>query len=255
MTDELRSVLLAAGRGSRLQPLTNFAPKPMLPIDGVAVIERVIRQVRSNGIDDSTIIVGHRCEQLRTFVESLADTGRCEFVEQAEQNGSAHALQCAIESGMPLSDAFVAATDTWWTDEDVTAVINRFRAERPMVAMGLRRWPLEQLPHRSCVVLDEDMHVRTVLEKPDLETLVADNANESTALSGSPIYVFRSDFWPYVESVRPSPNGMFELAAALQRAIGDGHTILGIEVSDTRDITRPEDLLLHNFPYLRHAAQ
>jgi hypothetical protein len=38
----------------------------------------------------------------------------------------------------------------------------------------------------------------------------------------------------------------------LQSAIDDGHSIFGVEVSDTRDITRPTDLLRHNFPYLNN---
>lgn len=247
--DTLRAVLLAAGEGSRLRPLTDHVPKPLLPIDGRAVIDRVLEQVSALEISDVTIVLGYLGDVLRTYLDTHAPAElRLSYAEQPVRHGSADALQAARASGAPPADTLVAATDTWWLNVDVSRVASAFRDARPMVAMGLRRWPIEQLPHRSCVAVDGALRVCRVIEKPSADELASHTGE--TALSGSPLYVFRADFWPYVERVTPSSSGMVELATALQAAIDDGHPVQGVEVAATRDITRPVDMLRHNFPYL-----
>lgn len=240
-----QAVLLAAGEGSRLRPLTDHVPKPLLPIDGRAVIDTLVAQLRALGVERYIVVVGYHGDTLRTYLDRTWGAELdLRYVEQPERLGSAHALQCALAAPLERCDTIVAGTDTVWRDDDVAAVARR-DAERSLVTMALRRWPLEQLPHRSCATVDERMRVRRVLEKPTA-------AQVDSALSGSPLYVFRSAFWPYVAELGADPSGgVMELATALQRAIDDGHEVLGVEVHDTRDITRAGDLLRFNFPYLR----
>lgn len=239
------AVLLAAGQGSRLRPLTDLVPKSLLPIDGRAVIDHVIDQLRSAGVDDMTVVVGHGRELLCDHLERcgmLPATSRIAI--QHERHGSGHALQCARAHGMPSTDTVVSATDTVFPPGAVRRLMERFAAERPMIAMGVRQWPVEQLPHRSCLTVDAALRVTRVIEKPRPDEV-------TSAYSGAMLYVFREDFWPYVEALEPGPNGIVELAHALQQAIDDGHVVRGVDVGDTRDITRPADLLRENFPYLR----
>lgn len=247
MSDSLHAVLLAAGEGSRLRPLTDHVPKPLLPIDGRPVIDTLLEQLDRVGVDSWTLITGYLGDVLQQYLRARTDTGRVRWVEQAERLGSAHALQCALAQGLPHIDAVVVATDTVWRDEDVAHVVNAFRTERPMVTMGVRRWPLDQLPHRSSVGVDADGRVHAIIEKP---ASTEPTAPGSGALSGSPLYVFRADFWEYIAVLQANSRQMYELADALQAAIDDGHEVRAIEVFDTRDITRPNDLLRFNFPYL-----
>lgn len=239
-----QALLLAAGEGSRLRPLTDHVPKPLLPIDGRPVIGRLIEQLHEAGAHRFVVVIGANGDQLRRALEELAPRG-CElaFVTQPEAIGTADAIQ----RGLPELDgqlpAFVAACDTVWRDEDVRRLVDEHARMQPTVTMAARRWPLEQLPHRSCLSLDEDARVRRVIEKPSRDQV-------TSAMSGSPLYVCEPTFWPYVTAVAPSASGKLELASALQSAIDDGHVVHSVEVADTRDLTRPIDLLRYNFPYL-----
>ncbi len=251
-------LLLAAGEGSRLRPLTEHVPKPLLPIDGNAVISTLIEQLDSLlQPSDATIVVGHLGAMLERHVQNLHDRNdsprfkdaSLRFPLQEPRLGSAHALQVALEAGHPQTTTLVAATDTVFRASDLAELMNVHIREQPLVTMGARRWPISELPHRSALDLSEDMKVKRVIEKPRADSFDADNA-DATALSGSPIYVFSPDFWSYITALPAGDHGLFELATALQNAINDGHVVRAVEVHDTRDLTRPDDLLRHNFDYL-----
>jgi glucose-1-phosphate thymidylyltransferase len=242
----IQALLLAAGEGSRLRPLTDHVPKPMLPIDGQAVVERLVGQLVGAGIERMTVVVGYRGDLLRAYLERIASGLQLTFVEQAERRGTGHALQLALDAGLERTDTIMAASDTWWRDEDVSRLFERAERDHDaLVTMSLLRWPVAQLPHSMSVQLDGDERVRRVLHRVDPATEPAG----ATALSGSPLYAFRAPFWEYVEQIEPA-GGVVELATGIQHAIDDGHVVRGHEVHEARDLTRPEDLLRHNFGYL-----
>lgn len=239
-----QALLLAAGEGSRLRPLTDMVPKPLLPIDGQPVVGTLLAQLHAHGVTDFVVVVSPSGSLLRDYLERHAPEGtQVRFVEQPVAHGSADAIQHGLAAIDTAAASVIAACDTAWHDEDVGSMFVEHDSRQPLVTMAARRWPLEQLPHRSCLSLDDDGRVLRVIEKPAPDEI-------TSALSGSPLYVVDPAFWPYVEAVRPSANGKAELASALQAAIDDGEAVHSVEVSDTRDLTRPLDLLRSNFPYL-----
>ncbi len=241
-----QALLLAAGEGSRLRPLTDHVPKPMLPIDGQAVVERLIGQLVDNGIERITVVVGYRGEVLRQFLEQVALDVELAFVDQAERRGTGHALQLALAAGLERADTIMAGSDTWWRDEDVSRLFSGVASNADaLVTMSLLRWPVTKLPHSMAVQLDDDHRVERVLHRVDPQA----EPPGATALSGSPLYCFRAAFWEYVERIEPA-GGVVELATGIQQAIDDGLVVRGHEVHGARDLTRPEDLLRHNFGYL-----
>lgn len=60
-----RAVILAAGQGTRLRPLTDNMPKALVPLDGIPLIERQLRVLRGAGVTDLSVVVGYRAAQLR----------------------------------------------------------------------------------------------------------------------------------------------------------------------------------------------
>lgn len=241
------AIILAAGEGSRLRPLTDLVPKPLLPIDGEAALARVLRQVEDVGVQRVTVVVGHLGRMVRGFVEDAAPRLDLRFVEQEERRGSAHALQLATLGERPAGPCVVCAADTWWRDEDVAALVRAHDDRRPVATMALLRWPIAALPHHARVRTAADGLVERVLDRVD----PADASLGPTALSGSPLYVFEPALWDRVARVEPAePGGVVELWRALQEAVDDGEPLLGHEVHGARDLTRPDDLLRANFPYL-----
>ena len=64
----MRAILLAGGKGTRLQPFTATFPKPLVPLDDVPVIEVLAAQLREHGITDLTVVTGHLAELIRAFL-------------------------------------------------------------------------------------------------------------------------------------------------------------------------------------------
>jgi len=64
----MRAVLLAGGKGTRLQPFTAAFPKPLVPLDDTPVIELLVRQLQMFGVTDLTVVTGHLAELIKAFL-------------------------------------------------------------------------------------------------------------------------------------------------------------------------------------------
>ena len=89
----MQAVILAAGEGKRVRPLTRSRPKALLPVANRPIIEYVIEALLKNGIRDIVVVVGYRKEQV---IRSLNEVNvPITIVVQNKQLGTAHALNCA----------------------------------------------------------------------------------------------------------------------------------------------------------------
>ncbi|GAG21869.1 unnamed protein product, partial [marine sediment metagenome] len=65
----MKAIILAAGRGSRLKPLTDTIPKPLLEVNGKTILERAIDTLLEVGITDILVVVGHLAEKIKVVVD------------------------------------------------------------------------------------------------------------------------------------------------------------------------------------------
>ncbi|MEM5831339.1 MAG: sugar phosphate nucleotidyltransferase, partial [Candidatus Aenigmatarchaeota archaeon] len=86
----MQAVILAAGKGERLRPLTDYKPKALLPICNKPLIDYLIEKLRNIGIDDIAIVVAHQKEKI---IDHLKEKN-VKIIEQKEINGTAGALYC-----------------------------------------------------------------------------------------------------------------------------------------------------------------
>ena len=243
-----QAVVLAAGDGTRLRPLTDRVPKPLLPIDGQPVLGRVLTQLAANDIEDAWIVVGYRGEVIRRFLDEQSFDLNLHVVDQQPRNGSGHALQLTRSAGLPARATVVMASDTWWEDSEVEGFIERAAQDMESVAtMALLRWPIAALPGGYAVQVDTASRVQRVLYRD----ATPGEHGITTALAGSPLYVLHGELWARIDALGGAEGDVIQLADALQRAIDEGHVVRGFEFSQARDLTGPGDLLRHNFPYLQ----
>ena len=94
------AVILAAGNGSRLRPLTADLPKPLVPVRGQPLIAHALVSLRAAGIDRATVVLGYGAGQVRTAVEAGRPAGMgLDFVENpAYHAGNARSLWAARAS-------------------------------------------------------------------------------------------------------------------------------------------------------------
>ncbi|HVM18062.1 MAG TPA: nucleotidyltransferase family protein [Gaiellaceae bacterium] len=230
------AIVMAAGEGRRLRPLTEAVAKPVLPIDGRPVIATLLRDLADAGAEEVTVVVGHLAEQVRRL---LGDGGafavRIRYVEQPEPLGSADAVLRALRGGAPLP-TLVTAADTVFGRGDVARFASAFAASGAAGAIAGRYDPPPAPPHRYGLRI-EDGRVTRVLDD--------DPANR---LAGAPLWGLDDGAARFLD---PLPGrAPYELASAGQLAIDAGETIAGVVIGKTRDLTRPLDLVMENFHYV-----
>lgn len=68
-----RAIIMAAGFGSRMEPVTNEIPKPLVKVNGRAMIESIIQALKENGIDEIYIVVGYKKDKFAFLEKSIPD--------------------------------------------------------------------------------------------------------------------------------------------------------------------------------------
>lgn len=239
-TDLLRSgameaVVMAAGEGRRLRPLTERYAKPLLPIDGRPVLATTLRELAAAGVERAYVVVGHLGEQVRSLVGDGAAFGlEIRYVDQPEPLGSTDTVNRSIAAGAepPL---VVTAADTAYTPGDIGRFVAAARSFDGAVAV--RRDPPPEPPHRYAVRIRDGLVERVFDDDP------------ANPLAGAPLWLIGPAVARWADP--PPDRPPHELANVFQAAIDRGATIAGIEIGKTRDLTHPLDLVKENFPYLK----
>jgi NDP-sugar pyrophosphorylase family protein len=225
------AVVMAAGEGRRLRPLTERWPKPVLPIDGRPVLATLLRELAAAGISRVFLVTGHLAEQ----VERLAGDGSAfglevRAVRQPGVLGSADAVQRGVTAGA-ATPFLVSAADTLYRRGDVGMFADAYRTSGSAGAIAVRRDPPAG-PGRPGIRIQNG-----VVE------LIGDDASP---LSGAPLWAVDEP----VVSRLCLDREPYELENAFRAAIAARARIAGIEIGNTRDLTYPLDLVKENFPYL-----
>jgi UTP-glucose-1-phosphate uridylyltransferase len=131
----VKAVVLAAGEGRRLRPLTERWPKPILPIDGKPVIVTLLRELEEAGVEDVTVVIGHLGDQIR----NLLDGFDVRFAQQPEPLGSADALRCAVQAGA-RTPFLVTVADTVFGPGDVQRFLQTWEQSGAVGAMAPPLW-------------------------------------------------------------------------------------------------------------------
>jgi NDP-sugar pyrophosphorylase family protein len=222
----VEAVVMAAGEGRRLRPLTERYAKPVLPIDGRPVIVTLLHELQAAGIGRVTVVTGHLAEQVEQLLDGFPLALR--FVRQPEPIGSADAVRRGLD-GVP---ALVVAADTVFTAGDVA----RFAAVDGH-AIAARRDPPPSPPHRYALGVRDGRVTRVLDDDP------------ANPLASAPLWRLGDSFDPgLLDGLGGPPLGLSEV---FQRLVDSGETVHGVEIGPTRDLTHPLDCLEQNFPYLR----
>ncbi|MDD3933756.1 MAG: sugar phosphate nucleotidyltransferase [Methanoculleus sp.] len=220
----MQAIILAAGEGSRLRPLTRSKPKAMLPVANRPIIEYVIDALLENGIRDIVVVVGYRKEDVIRHLNRLE--APIQVVVQERQLGTADALRAA-ESEI-TDDFLVLPGDNYINAESIA----RIKKERN--AMLVAEHPN---PSNFGVVVIRNGFVREIIEKPE-------DAPTFTVSTG--VYSFTPDVFSYLRTT--------EIPDAISAMIASGQRIRAIPADDWQDAIYPWDLLKLNSRMLKGIA-
>jgi len=220
----VKAVVLAAGDGTRLAPLTATRPKPLVPVGGLTIIEHVLDACAPH-VDGFVVVVGYRGKQVR---ESLGDEfagNEIEYVEQAEQRGTAHAVGRARGQ---IEGRFLVLNGDVVFDEAVVASLAG--AEGHAVAT----MPVEN-PSAYGVVSVDDGELTGLVEKPN---------DPPTNLANLGLYAFDPSVFDAIDEVPESERGEYEITDAVDTLRQEGKSVSVVEhQGEWLDVGRPWDVL------------
>ncbi len=245
MSDSIVGVILAAGKGSRIQPLNMSYPKPLLPVCNKPIIQYQLEDMKRIGVKEAIIVVGHLAEQIIAHFGDGSSLGlRIRYVEQQETLGIAHAVaQLESEISTPfilfLGDIFVVPRRL----EDM---VSMFWQRRAGAVLAVKRESDPAAIQRNfAVVLHASGIVTRVIEKP---RYIPSN------LKGCGVYLFDLAIFDAIRRTpRTAQRDEYEITNSIQILIEDGFPVYPAEVVDwDMNVTYPCDLLTCNQRQLAH---
>lgn len=225
-------VILAAGRGKRLRPLTETRPKVLLPILGQPIIYRHIDLMKKLDIREIVIVVSYLKEQIVEVAKNIAnDVGvEVDFIDQGEELGTGHAIRAVLKRYE--DDAVVSYGDLYIECNELARLLLEAIKHKDNYVVGV---DVEDVSRYGKLVVDGD-RVVDIVEKP---------SGGGRGLVNAGIYVIKRETLKLAEEIAISPRKEYELTDIISIANRKGYTFRLIKIDDVywRDIGYPWDLL------------
>jgi len=226
----MKAVVLAAGEGTRLRPLTEDKPKGMVEIDGKPILTHCLEQLIELGAEEFVVVVGYLKERIISHYGDAFEGVPITYTHQREQKGLAHALLCAEEH---VDEAFMLMLGDNVFQANLADVVRRQREDRADAAFLVEEVPYEEASRYGVCVTNDYGEIVEVVEKPE---------DPPSTLVMTGFYTFSPAIFPACRLVQPSSRGEYEISEAIDLLIQSGRTIDAIPIDGWRiDIGYPED--------------
>ncbi|MFC2019756.1 bifunctional sugar-1-phosphate nucleotidylyltransferase/acetyltransferase [Chloroflexota bacterium] len=224
----MKAIILAAGEGSRMHPLTYTRPKVMLPLANLPILEHLLTQVKGAGIEEFVFIVGYHDEQVRAYFGSGDKWGvSIGYATQRKQLGTANALEMVKDLAgekflMINGDIVVGQPD-----------ISRLAKQQETT---LAIFEVEDTAGLGVAEVSEGRVTRIHEKMP----------NPPSRLANTGLYLFTRDIFDAIAQTPQSPRGEYEITDSLQLQIDRGRPVHYQELDYWLDLSYPWDLLSAN---------
>ncbi len=226
----MQAVVLAAGKGTRLRPLTDDKPKGLVEVAGKPILTHCFDNLIELGADELYVVVGYEKEQIIGFFGDSYRDVPITYTHQREQLGLAHALLTVEEH---ITDDFMLILGDNIFQANLGDVINRQFEDRADAAFLVEEVPWEEASRYGVCDTNEYGEIIEVIEKPE---------EPPTNLVMTGFYTFTPAIFHACHLVQPSNRGEFELSEAIDLLIHSGRTIDAIRMEGWRiDVGYPED--------------
>jgi bifunctional UDP-N-acetylglucosamine pyrophosphorylase/glucosamine-1-phosphate N-acetyltransferase len=220
----MQAVILAAGEGTRMRPLTVNTPKPMLPVADRPLVAHTADTAIAAGADELVFVVGYEADAVRAYFGDSYRDVPVSFAVQEEQLGTADAVDAASEY---LHGPFAVLNgDNLYDEESLTDL---FEAAPSIAAYRVPD------PSNYGVLSTEGDRVTAIVEKPD---------DPPTELANAGAYVFPAEASGWLD-VPMSDRGEREITDVVARVIEE-RSVTAVEVDRWLDVGRPWELLSAN---------
>jgi UDP-N-acetylglucosamine diphosphorylase/glucosamine-1-phosphate N-acetyltransferase len=226
----MKCVILAAGEGNRMHPLTYTRPKVMLPIAGKPILEWNLLNARAAGLKEFIFVVSYKSEMVREyFGDGNPWNVKINYVNQGKAMGTAHAIG-TVEPF--VSDYIVLSGDTIFGTNDIKQIAKKG------IKIGLVK--IDNATEYGIVEL-KGKHVVKIYEKMEHPLSNVINAG---------IYHFNKHIFDFIRKTEKSPRGEFEVTDSINTLVSK-EPMEGVFLKEWRDVVYPWHLLDANEEVLK----
>jgi dTDP-glucose pyrophosphorylase len=226
----MQAVVLAAGKGTRLRPLTEDKPKGMVEVDGKPILTHCFDQLVDLGADELVVVVGYLKEVIIDHYGDEYDGIPITYAHQREQKGLAHALLSVEEH---IDDDFMLILGDNIFEANLEDVVRRQREDRADAAFLVEEVDWEEASRYGVCDTNKYGEITDVVEKPE-------EPPSNLVMTG--FYTFTPAIFHACHLVQPSNRNEYEISEAIDLLIRSGRTIDAIGLDGWRmDIGYPED--------------
>ena len=224
------AVILAAGEGTRLRPLTEDKPKGMVEVAGKPILSHCFEQLVELGAEQLVVVVGYMKEEIIQHYGDEFDGVPITYTHQREQNGLAHALLTVEEH---IDDDFMLMLGDNIFEANLEDVVKRHREDRADAAFLVEEVSWEEASRYGVCDTNKYGEITDVIEKPE-------DPPSNLVMTG--FYTFTPAIFHACHLVQPSNRGEYEISDAIDLLLHSGRTIDAIRMDGWRiDVGYPED--------------
>jgi glucose-1-phosphate thymidylyltransferase long form len=226
----MKAVVLAAGEGTRLRPLTEDKPKGMVEVDGKPILTHCLEQLAALDAEEFVIVVGYLKENIISHYGDEFQGISITYAHQREQKGLAHALLTVEEH---IEDDFMLMLGDNIFRANLSDVVNRQQEDRADAAFLVEEVDWEEASRYGVCDTNKYGEITEVIEKPD-------DPPSNLVMTG--FYTFTPAIFHACHLVQPSDRGEYEISEAIDLLLQSGRTIDAIQMEGWRvDVGYPED--------------
>lgn len=208
----MKAMILAAGKGTRLEPITAGIQKVMLPLGPKPILHHLIDAVKDAGITEITLLVGHLEEQIREYFGDGSKFGvDIKYITQKERLGTAHAVEQADFD----EDFLVLNGDALISSEGIKDIVSAHDS-----AATLALTEVEDPQHYGVVEV-HDGKVLKIVEKPQEFDLNLANIG---------IYAYSPAIFDAIKKTKKSRRGEYEITSSIEFLINENEFVRGVEI-------------------------
>jgi mannose-1-phosphate guanylyltransferase len=199
----MKAMILAAGKGTRVRPITYTIPKPMIPILQKPVMEFLLELLRQHGFTEIMVNVSHLADEIENYFRDgqrfgvqIAYSFEGRIVEgklEGKALGSAGGMRKIQDFSPFFDDTFVVLCGDALIDLDLTAAVKWHREKGAIATIVTKTVPQEEVSSYGVVVTDETGRIKAFQEKPSIEEALSNCINTG-------IYIFEPEVLDYIPS-------------------------------------------------------
>ena len=199
----MKAMILAAGKGTRVRPITYTIPKPLIPILEKPVMEFLLELLRQHGFDQIMVNVSHLANEIENYFRdgqkfgvqiAYSFEGRIvDGVLVGEAIGSAGGMRRIQDFSPFFDDTFVVLCGDALIDLDLSAAVKWHKSKGSIATVIMKSVPREEVSSYGIVVTDESGRVKAFQEKPKVDAALSTNISTG-------IYIFEPEVLKYIPS-------------------------------------------------------